>query len=116
PPRLGQHFLTDTRAIDAIFAALAPGHADHVLEIGPGGGALTQPLAEAAGRLTAVEIDPVWTERLQARFAGSPHVEIVAGDILAFDLAALAPPRPGGRLLVAGNLPYSVATQVVRRV
>src|SRR5262249_7477117 len=85
-----------------------------VLEIGPGDGALTRPLADRAAAVAAVEIDPLRAEALAERFAGDSRVRILAGDALArpwrawLDAAGL----PGPALLVA-NLPYNVATPIL---
>src|SRR5207253_6088160 len=83
--------------------------ADVVLEIGPGLGVLTSFLADRVARVTAVEIDRSLEPQLAERLAGRRNVEMLYGDALALDLAALTPP-PGK--LVA-NLPYNVATPIV---
>ncbi len=85
----------------------APG--DVFLEIGPGAGALTLPLAERCARLVAVELDGGLARRLRGR--APAHVEIVEQDALAADLRALVP--PGARLV--GNLPYYVSSPLLRR-
>jgi len=105
--RFGQHFLRDGRVIRRIVAAIAPGPADHFLEIGPGDGALTLPLAGAAGRLDCVELDRDLAAGLAARFQGRENIQIHCADILRFDLAAF------GKLRVAGNLPYNISTPVL---
>ncbi len=121
PPPHGQHFLTDRRAIERIVSAIDPRPGDRILEIGPGGGALTEPLAARADALVAVEIDPRHVEALRARFAGLPHVTIIHADILDVlneGLGTLA--AEFGRLTpgvkVAGNLPYAIGTTIVRRL
>jgi 16S rRNA (adenine1518-N6/adenine1519-N6)-dimethyltransferase len=106
---LGQHFLVDENILGVIgrLADLQP--ADVVLEIGPGLGVLTGYLADRVARVVAVEIDRSLEAELTVRLAGRPNVEVVYGDALQLDLAALDPP-PGK--LVA-NLPYNVATPLV---
>ena len=106
--RLGQHFLRPA-SVQRLLATIAPRAHETFLEIGPGAGALTLPLAATAERVVAVEIDRPLADRLRARAPG--NVEIVTGDALAVDLAALVP--RGARL--AGNLPYYVSSPLLRR-
>ena len=80
-----------------------------MLEIGPGEGALTGELARRAGRVVALEIDRALVERLRLRF---PQVEILEADARRWDYGRLAAP-PGGRVLVVGNLPYSVGKPIL---
>jgi 16S rRNA (adenine1518-N6/adenine1519-N6)-dimethyltransferase len=112
---LGQHFLRDDAVARRIVELVAPTPRDLVVEIGPGRGAMTEHLARAAGRLLALEIDSSLAVRLNARFALSPHVEIRAADARSFDYAALRDlrPDPAGRVLVVGNLPYSVGKPIL---
>jgi 16S rRNA (adenine1518-N6/adenine1519-N6)-dimethyltransferase len=116
PPRrkrFGQHFLHDPAVIARIARALAPRAGDHLVEIGPGRGALTDRLLECEGcTLDAIEIDRDLAAGLRARFSAAPHAVLHEGDALAFDFAALARAR-GGRLRVAGNLPYNISTALV---
>ncbi len=86
---MGQNFLVDPAHRGRIVAAaeLAPG--DAVLEIGPGPGVLTELLREQAGRVVAVELDDRLIPYLRARFAARPNVEIVHGNILHVDIAAI---------------------------
>lgn len=106
---LGQHFLRDPDVARAIVDLLAPTPRDLVVEIGPGEGALTAELARRAGRLVALEIDPDLVSRLRARL---PGVEVIEADARGWDYGALTRP-PGGRVLVAGNLPYSVGKPIL---
>ena len=71
--RFGQHFLHDPAVIRRIVAAVAPGANDHVVEIGPGRGALTAQLLAAAGSLDAIEIDRDLAAALQTRFGSEPR-------------------------------------------
>ena len=109
--RFGQHFLHDARIIERIVAAIDPQPGDALLEIGPGHGALTVPLLEAAGRLDAIEIDRDLAAELRARF-GTRGLVLHESDALRFDVAALAAAR-GQRLRVIGNLPYNVSTPLL---
>lgn len=88
---------------------VTPAAHDLVVEIGPGEGALTGELARRAGHVVALEVDPVFVARLRARF---PAVEVVAADARRWDYGRLAAP-PGGRVLVVGNLPYSVGKPIL---
>ena len=108
---LGQHFLHNDRIARRIVAAadLRPG--DAVLEIGPGGGALTRHLVAAAGRITVVELDARVLEGLRAAFGD--RVGIIHGDILKTDLSALANQLGVGRWRVIGNLPYYITTPIL---
>lgn len=107
--RLGQHFLVDQNILDVIgrLAGLTAG--DVVLEIGPGYGVLTRYLAERVARVHAVELDRALAPHLSDRLEGLANVDLIYGDALAVDLAALEPPATK---LVA-NLPYNVATPIV---
>jgi 16S rRNA (adenine1518-N6/adenine1519-N6)-dimethyltransferase len=108
PRRLGQHFL---RApwVEKLLRVIDPRADDVFLEIGPGAGALTLPLAARAARVVAVEIDAALAARLRER--APANVEVVQGDALRVDLSELLP--PGGRL--AGNLPYYISSPLLRR-
>ena len=112
---LGQHFLRDEGIARRIVELVRPTARDLVVEIGPGEGALTGHLAASAGRLVALEVDPGLAARLRERFAGTPHVEILEADAIRHDYAALPGlrPDPAGRVLVVGNLPYSVGTAIL---
>lgn len=80
-----------------------------VLEIGPGRGALTDKLLACASRVTAVEIDPELTAYLRSRFPGAANLELIQADALHVDFALHRPD------VVAGNLPYYVATPLIER-
>lgn len=115
---LGQHFLRDagiTRRIVEI-AGLTP--ADFCVEIGPGEGVLTFLLAERAGRLLALEVDEKLVEGLRARLASLAHVEVRLADARRFDYSTLPAlrPSPEGRVVIVGNLPYSVSKPILERL
>lgn len=109
--RFGQNFLIDQAVIERIQDTLDIGEEDHVLEIGPGQGALTDSLAARAGRLDCVELDRDLARYLDKRFAGDESVTIYQQDILKFDLAELD--SEPGSLRVVGNLPYNISTPVL---
>jgi 16S rRNA (adenine1518-N6/adenine1519-N6)-dimethyltransferase len=107
--RLGQHFLNDPRILDRIVAALAPRHAETIIEIGPGRGSLTERLAPRCARLIAIELDRVLAPALRERFAAQSHVSIVEADVLDTDLGALA----SGPYALIGNVPYYITTPIL---
>ena len=107
--RFGQHFLTDSGIIEGIVRAVAPRPGEAVVEIGPGLGALTQPLVERCGRLTVVELDRDLAARLRQR----PDLKVVESDVLLVDFAALADELQAPRLRVVGNLPYNISTPIL---
>lgn len=107
--RFGQHFLKDDRVLDSIADALGDIREHTVLEIGPGRGALTDKLVARAGRVVAIELDRDLVAHLRSRYADRPNVQIVEGDVLDQDLAALA----GGPYVLAGNVPYYITTPII---
>jgi 16S rRNA (adenine1518-N6/adenine1519-N6)-dimethyltransferase len=111
--RFGQNFLHDPSVIRRIIAAIAPRPADHLVEIGPGRGAITRGLLRTAGRLDAVELDRDLIEPLVRRCADMGELVVHAADALALDLCALA--GPGERLRLVGNLPYNISTPLLFR-
>ena len=108
PRRLGQHFLRPA-SVERLLRVIDPREGDVFLEIGPGAGALTLPLAARAREVVAVELDAVLASGLRER--APAHVRVISGDALRVDLAALAP--EGTRLV--GNLPYYVSSPLLRR-
>ena len=125
-PKLGQHYLVQDSAALRIVEALGDVSQSTVLEIGPGRGALTSPLAKRARRLIAIELDRVLAAQLRMNFALSPNVEIIEGDILAIDFHTLFGPKPGStrpgmeftpeRVRVVGNLPYYITSDILLRL
>ena len=95
--------------LTGIVDALAPTATDTVVEIGPGRGSLTDILAARAGRVIAVEIDHILAGQLRDKYASRRNVEIIEGDVLETDLAAVA----GAEFLVIGNVPYYITTPIV---
>ena len=106
--RFGQHFLVDASVVDAIVDCIAPRPGESLVEIGPGLGALTDPLVERCQRLTVIELDRDLAARLRRR----PELAVIEADALAFDFAALAR-QCGTKLRVVGNLPYNISTPIL---
>jgi len=112
--RYGQHFLHDPGTIGRIVRAIAPRPGDRLVEIGPGRGAISAALLDAAGSLDAVEIDPDVVPALMRRCEGHGELRVHVADALEFDLRALRGSGPPLRL--AGNLPYNVSTPLLFRL
>ncbi|HNT89957.1 MAG TPA: 16S rRNA (adenine(1518)-N(6)/adenine(1519)-N(6))-dimethyltransferase RsmA, partial [Candidatus Hydrogenedentes bacterium] len=112
---LGQNLLLDgnINRIMVDTAALSP--EDDVIEVGAGLGALTTLLAERAGRVLAIEIDPTFMPCLEDQFGAMPHVRLFRGDVLNHDLKALIDEfLPGGeRFKLVANLPYYITTPLL---
>ena len=106
---LGQHFLVDENILGVVGRLAELEAEDVVLEVGPGLGVLTRYLADRVRRVHAVELDRSLADPLEAALAGRDNVDLVFGDALAIDLAALDP-APGK---LVSNLPYNVATPLV---
>ncbi len=126
--RFGQHFLADAGIIDAIVRAIAPLPGQHMVEIGPGLAALTQPLVERLGALTVVELD----RDLAARLRSHPQLQVIESDVLKVDFSQILSAQPDARLTahdaapegnapqpalhrmrVVGNLPYNISTPIL---
>jgi len=107
--KFGQHFLSSQAILNRIAGVICGIGRPHVLEIGPGRGALTEKLLACASLVTAVEIDPELTAYLRSRFAGAANLEVIQADALEVDFALHRPD------IVAGNLPYYVATPLIER-
>ncbi len=109
--RFGQHFLTDKLIIEGIVDAIAPAPGQTMVEIGPGLGALTQPLVERLGHLTVIELDRDLARQLGAH----PQLTVVESDVLRVDFLALARRicAPPHKLRVVGNLPYNISTPIL---
>jgi 16S rRNA (adenine1518-N6/adenine1519-N6)-dimethyltransferase len=110
--RFGQHFLHDASIVERIVAAVGAGPEDTVLEIGPGGGALTAGLLASGCVLHAIELDRDLVPRLRERYGREPRFHLHEGDALKIDLRTLQP-APVGRWRVVGNLPYNVSTPLL---
>lgn len=113
--RFGQNFLVDTGVIDSIVDVIRPQRGERMVEIGPGLGALTEPLIERLATpespLHAVELDRDLIARLTKKFG--PLLELHAGDALAFDFGSLAAPGEKPSLRIVGNLPYNISSPLL---
>lgn len=109
--RFGQNFLRDATVVHRIVMAVAPGTDDHLVEIGPGEGAMTQALLPQCRHLDAVEIDRDLAAVLARRFGDEPRFRLHGADALRFDFRALA--EPGEKLRIVGNLPYNISTPLM---
>ncbi len=114
--RFGQHFLTDGAVLDAIVEAIDPRPGQALVEIGPGLGALTDPLVQRCQRLSVIELDRDLALRLRRR----PELNVIEADVLKVDFAALARAQgreqsqeQGQKLRVVGNLPYNISTPIL---
>ena len=118
--RFGQNFLTDGTIIDAIVQAIAPLPGQHMVEIGPGLAALTQPLVERLGALTVIELD----RDLAARLREHPQLQVIESDVLKVDFSLIKPAQAAIKsivtepvepkvLRVVGNLPYNISTPIL---
>ncbi|MBI1943964.1 MAG: 16S rRNA (adenine(1518)-N(6)/adenine(1519)-N(6))-dimethyltransferase RsmA [Betaproteobacteria bacterium] len=105
--RFGQHFLHDRGVLRRIVEAIGPAPGDEIVEIGPGEGALTRPLLERAGRLTALEVDRDLAAALAREFPRE-RLAIIEADALKYDFGV----QPRGIRLV-GNLPYNISTPLL---
>ena len=109
--RFGQNFLQDDGVIQAIARAISANKDDHIIEIGPGQGALTESLVTSGCQLDAIELDRDLTTGLLAAFSIHPRFTLHTGDALKFNYEALrADDRP---LRVVGNLPYNISTPIL---
>ena len=110
--KLGQNFLVDEAACLRIAASLGSDRESTVVEIGPGHGAITAPLAARCGRLHCIEFDPALARELAFRFRAESHVSVHLADILKTDLAPFAA-AAGAPLDVVGNLPYYITSDIL---
>jgi 16S rRNA (adenine1518-N6/adenine1519-N6)-dimethyltransferase len=112
--KLGQHFLKDPSAAEMIVRRSKIAGADTVLEIGAGLGAITIPVAKTARQVYAVETDPQLIQLLKSELAvhNLSNVEIIAKSILRVDISSLSN-ELNQQLIVIGNLPYNIASQIL---
>lgn len=109
--RFGQNFLQDDAIIDAIARSIAPRADEHIVEIGPGQGALTEALIGSGCQFDAIELDRDLTTLLLASFSVYPRFTLHSADALKFDFRSL--PREQEKLRVVGNLPYNISTPLI---
>ncbi len=109
--RFGQNFLHDQQVIDSIIQQIVPDKDHHLIEIGPGQGALTKQLAMSGARLDCIELDRDLAEHLTKLYRHSGNVTIHQQDVLKFDLDQLITDDKPVRII--GNLPYNISTPVL---
>jgi 16S rRNA (adenine1518-N6/adenine1519-N6)-dimethyltransferase len=109
--RFGQNFLHNESVISKIVDAINPEPEENLVEIGPGLGALTEPVIERAGKLSVVELDRDLAHRLRHHPFWAPHLTIYEMDALKFDFAQLS--TPDSPLRIFGNLPYNISTPLI---
>src|SRR5687768_4610678 len=115
--RFGQHFL-EPAWVAKLVTAVAPQPTDRVIEIGPGRGALTEPLAARINRLVAIEVDRDLAAALETR--NLPNVTVITQDVLEVDLADVArrelEATSTSPIRVVGNLPYNISSPILFRL
>jgi 16S rRNA (adenine1518-N6/adenine1519-N6)-dimethyltransferase len=109
--RFGQNFLHDPGVIERILRSINPQSGDHLIEIGPGLGALTVPLLRRLGKLRVIELDRDVIPHLRSACGEDADLDIIMADALKVDYGALAP--EGGKLRLVGNLPYNISTPLL---
>lgn len=115
--RFGQNFLHDQYVIDKIISAINPKNGENLVEIGPGLGALTEPVADEVDHFTVVELDRDLAKRLRHHPFLSQKLTVIEEDALKFDFASLvkenADGSSTGSLRIFGNLPYNISTPLM---
>lgn len=109
--RFGQNFLHDNKVIHQIIYAINPQATEHLVEIGPGLGAITALLLQSSAKLDIIELDHTLVPKLQTKFANYHNLTIHQADILKFDLARIINTNP--KLRIVGNLPYNISTPLL---
>lgn len=115
-PKLGQHFLHDSRYRSLIADALPLAAGEVVIEIGPGKGAMTSLLAARARKVIGIELDRALAQSLQEDFRDDRRVEIILGDVLDVDFAALCRQEGAAQGFVFGNLPYYITSPILHHL
>lgn len=108
--RFGQNFLFDQYVIDQIVTAIHPQKHQNLVEIGPGLGALTEPVAELIEQLTVVELDRDLAKRLREHPFIQHKLNVIEQDALKFDFSSLA---AASKMRIFGNLPYNISTPLM---
>lgn len=117
--KLGQNFLIDDNAIDAIVNSSNITKEDLVIEIGPGLGTLTKPLLESAGKVICIELDDRMLKILEDRFKLYDNFEIINNDVLKVDLNKLISENKTEKIKhakVVANLPYYITTPIIMKL
>jgi 16S rRNA (adenine1518-N6/adenine1519-N6)-dimethyltransferase len=111
--RFGQHFL-EAAWVPKVLNAISPEPTDVFVEIGPGRGALTVPLAKRVRQLIAIELDRDLAAGLRKRVPA--NVRVIEGNFLQADVAAEVDTQPASAFRVAGNLPYNISSPILARL
>lgn len=106
--RFGQNFLQDENILNKILREINPQPEDHIIEIGPGYGALTQKLLSATGNLTAIEIDETLAKELKEKFHG---LHLINEDFLETDLLEITSEKK--KIRIVGNIPYNITSPIL---
>ncbi len=109
--RFGQHFLHDPTIIFNIISSIQAKPDEHWVEIGPGQGALTEPLLKQGLQLDIVELDRDLVMLLKEKYRKYNNLHIHSADALTFDFSALA--KANEKLHIIGNLPYNISTPLM---
>lgn len=109
--RFGQNFLHDEAIIESIIEVISPDMGQHLVEIGPGRGALTKPLLSRCDQLDVIELDRDLVPLLKKKLASHDHLRIHEADALKFDYRQLQ--QHDEKLRVIGNLPYNITTPLL---
>lgn len=106
--RFGQHFLSDQRVLDRIVDLINPSASESIVEIGPGEGVLTLPLAKTESRLLAIEFDRNLFAPLTKKLAPYPNAKVIEQDFLNF-----TPDQSLGTFTLVGNIPYNITSPIM---
>ncbi len=109
--RFGQHFLQDGRVIENIISTINLKEKDHIVEIGPGLGALTQKLLQTNCQMDAIEVDRDLAKRLNEKFSSYSNFKLHLADALSFEYEANRVEEK--KMRIVGNLPYNISTQLI---
>ncbi len=109
--RFGQNFLNDPYIIDGIVSAIHPRPGQNLVEIGPGLGAITEPVGKEVDKFTVIELDRDLAERLRHHPDLASKLTIYEGDAMQFDFTQLV--KPNNKLRIFGNLPYNISTPLM---
>ncbi|XOD69954.1 MAG: 16S rRNA (adenine(1518)-N(6)/adenine(1519)-N(6))-dimethyltransferase RsmA [Sodalis sp. (in: enterobacteria)] len=110
--RFGQNFLHDSNIIDAIITTIHPEPGQAIVEIGPGLGALTEPMARCLEKMTVIELDRNLAARLANHIFLQSRLKIMQQDVMTINFAALSA-ELGEPLRLFGNLPYNISTPLM---
>jgi len=109
--RFGQNFLISESVISQIIRAINVKQHQHIIEIGPGLGALTEPLVQSGTHLTAVELDRDLAERIEDKFSSNSNFQLICQDALKVDFSQIYGTEQNLRII--GNLPYNISTPLI---